>query len=193
MQQGRLNRKSSSGFGCFKRQRVAIVVDMTNQEPTYAVKFSELQPFIIPIFTTVKKDIRDEHLRTDRGFFKRNFAGKELGKLTVDDLIAVYSKFIAAGYEQISEFIANRWILRNLDIYNFFESELKQYSQKFDQIDELDSEFATSLINEATGRFGPENTYIFSVLNFVALPGSLLKQLRDNAIHAHATVTAATT
>lgn len=166
---------------------------MTNQEHPYAVKFSELQPFLHAIFSTVRKDLRDEHLRTDRGFYKRNFAGKELSKLTVDDFLAVYPKFIAAGYEQLSEFIANRWILRNLEVYNFFEAELKQYSKKFHQIEELDTDFAASLVEQATARFGPENTYIFSVLNFVALPNSVHKSLRDNAIHAHATVTTATT
>lgn len=164
---------------------------MTKLTPPYAAKFSELQPFIAAIFTTVKKDLRDEHLRTDRGFFKRNFAGKELGKLTVDDFLAVYPKFIAAGFESISEFIANRWILRNLEVYNFFEKALKQYSQKFYQIEKLDAEFATSLIEEASKLFGPENTYIFSVLNFVALPESVHKQLRDNALQAHDTVTTA--
>lgn len=166
---------------------------MTTQETPYAVKFAELQPFHAAIFTEIKKDLRDEHLRADRGFFKRNFAGKELSKLTVDDLLRVYPKIIAAGYEPVSEFIANRWLLRHLDVYNFFESRLKECNEKFEQITQLEHSFAESLLNDALGKFGPQDTYIFSVLNSVAFPASLLEKLQNLALQSHAATTTAST
>jgi hypothetical protein len=164
-------------------------MSMTKHDLPYAAKFSELEPFYTPIFTTVKKDLRDEHLRTDKGFFKRNFTGRELNKLTVDDLLAVYPKLIAAGYEPLSEFIANRWLLRNLGIYNYFEARLKQCTEKFEQIEVLDVEFAKSLMEDAVSQFGAQNTYIFSVLNCVAFPADMMKELRTNAINMHASAT----
>lgn len=164
-------------------------MSMTKHDLPYAAKFSELQPFYTAIFTTVKKDLRDEHLKSDKGFFKRNFAGRELNKLTVDDLMAVYPKVIAAGFEPLSEFIANRWLLRNLGIYNFFESRLKECTEKFEQIEVLDAVFAKSLMSDAVSQFGPQNTYIFSVLNCVAFPADMMKELRQNAMNMHAPAT----
>lgn len=161
---------------------------MTKQEPTYAQKFAELQPLHTAIFTDVKNDLRDEHLRTDKGFFKRNFVGKERNRVSVDDLLQVYPKFIAAGFEELSEFIGNRWLLRHLDIYNFFEERLKQYNEKFYQIQELEIDFAKSLLDDAVSSFGPQNTYIFSILNCVAFPIDLMKELRTNAVQDHASV-----
>ncbi len=161
---------------------LAIVFGMTTkQELTYAQKFEELQPFYTAIFTCVKKDLRDNHLRADRGFFKRNFPGKELNKVTVDDFLAIYPKIVALGYENVGEFIANRWLLRHLDIYNFFEDRLKQHSENFDEIVELEMPFAKTLLDDAVKAFGAQNTYIFSVLNSVAFSAKLMKELRDNA------------
>lgn len=157
---------------------------MIKQELTYKERFQRLQPFLRTIFTDVKKDIRDEHLRSDRGFFKRNFPGKELSKLTVDDFLNVYPKFLEAGQETVGEFITNRWLLRHLDIYNFFEDRLTGLSEQFDEIAELERSFAKSLIEEAVERFGAEDCYIFSVLNSVALPPDLLQKLASDATAA---------
>ncbi len=166
---------------------------MTTQEKPYTEKFAELQPFLVAIFTEIKKDIRDEHLRADRGFFKRNFPGKELSKLTVDDLLRVYPKIIAAGYEPVSEFIANKWLLRHLDIYNFFESRLKEYDEKFELITELEESFAQTLLNDAVAKFGLQDSYIFSVLNSVAFPAAMMKKLQTDATQTHATTTTTST
>ncbi len=166
---------------------------MTKNEPTYAQKFNKLQPFFVAIFTAIKKDLRDEHLRADKGFFKRNFPGKELSKVTVDDLLAVYPILIERGYEQIGEFIANRWLLRHLDIYNFFEEQLKHYAEDFDKIVELEEAFARKLLDDAVRNFGPENTYIFSVLNCVAFSMPLMNELRTNASMQYASVISSTT
>lgn len=159
---------------------------MTKQELTYAQKFAILEPFHEAIFTNVKKDFRDEHLRTDRGFCKRNFGSKELSKITVEDLLRVYPKLIAAGYEPISEFISNRWLLRHLDIYNYFEDALKQHTEDFDKIEELEAGFARTLLDVAVTKFGAVDTYIFSILNSVAFSSVMMNELRASAIHSYA-------
>lgn len=150
-------------------------------DTTYAQKFAELAPWYDQIFTSVKKDLRDEHLKADKNFFKRNFPGKMINKLEVQDLISVYAKFIERGFEELSEFIANRWLLRHLDIYNFFEQELKKTNVHFEQIDELEEATARSLMQEAIEKFGAVDSYIFSIINMVAFPPSVLNELKSHA------------
>ena len=130
--------------------------------------------------------MRDEHLRTDRGFFKRNFPSKDLSKITVEDLLRVYPKMIAAGYEPLSEFISNRWLLRHLDIYNYFEDSLKQHTEDFDKIEELEASFARTLLDDAVAKFGSVDSYIFSILNSVAFSQVLMNELRSKAIESYA-------
>ncbi len=160
---------------------------MTKTESTYAHKFQELSAWYPQIFTSVKNDLRDEHLKIDKGFLKRNFPGKAPNKLTVEDLIRVYSKFIAQGYEELSEFIANRWLLRHLDIYNFFEECLKKSYEHFDQIAVLDDSIARPLLQEAIAKFGAVDTYIFSQLNAVAFSAALMQELKEHAAKSTAT------
>lgn len=157
---------------------------MTTQQQSYAEKFALLEPFHTLIFTDIKKELRDEHLRTDRGFYKRNFAPKELKALTVDDFMRVYPKYIADGFEELSDFIANRWLLRHLDIYNFYEARLQKYSQDFDKIQELEKPFAEQLLKDSVAAFGAKNSYIFAVLNSVAFPQDLFNELRSHATAA---------
>ncbi len=157
---------------------------MTTQTTT---KLAELQPFYTIIFTDVKKDLRDDHLRTDRGFFKRNFHPKALNKISVDDFIEVYSKVIEQGFEEVCEFISNRWVLRHLDIYNFFEARLKEVSDKFFEITALEPVFAKKLLDDALEQFGPVDTYIFAELNDVAFGNELMQELRKMALHARTT------
>lgn len=160
------------------------IVSIMIAEPTYAQKFAKLEPWHRDIFLTVKKELRDEHLKLDRNFFKRNFTGIELQKIAVDDLLNVYPKLIAEGYEPLGEFIANRWLLRHLEIYNFFEERLKQNYAHFDQLQVLDYDFAKTLLDDATAKFGCIDCHIFSVLNCVAFPEDLMKELQQMARHA---------
>ncbi len=150
---------------------------------TQTAKLTELEPFYTVIFTDVKKDLRDDHLRTDRGFFKRNFHPKALNKITVDDFITVYSKVIEQGFEEVSEFISNRWVLRHLDIYNFFEAKLKAVNDKFFELTELEPTFAKTLMDDAVAQFGAIDTYIFAELNDVAFGSTLLQELRTMALN----------
>lgn len=150
-------------------------------EQTYAQKFALLAPFHNEIFTAVRKALREEHLKQNRGFFKRHFAGLEINKVTVDDLLRVYPQLIAKGDESVGEFIANRWLLRHLEVYNFFENRLKAYDENFENIQELEKTFAKSLLTDAVAAFGAKNSYIFAILNSVALPAQLLKELHAAA------------
>lgn len=164
-----------------------MLLAMTNTQLPYAQKFAELAPWYDQIFTSVKKDLRDEHLKIDKGFFKRNFPGRVVNKLQVEDLIAVYPKFIAAGSEKLGEFIANRWLLRHLEIYNFFEETLKKSYDDLEQIQEIDEAIAKALMCDAITRYGAVDCYIFSVLNAVAFSPSMLNELKTHATESLAT------
>jgi len=166
---------------------------MTTEIAAYIDKLKELAPFYPVLFTDIRKDLRDDHLRSDKSFFKRNFTEKTVNKVTVDELIHVYSKIIEAGYEDVAVFIGNRWVLRHLDIYNFFESRLKKIKEDFSKIDALEPDFAKSLLDAAVEAFGAVNTYIFSQLNTVAFGQNLMQELREMAVKEYARVFTSTT
>ena len=143
--------------------------------------FRLLAPWHPRIFAAVKKDVRNEHLKLDKAFYKVHFGNKVLIRLTVDDLLSVYPAVIAKGHEKLAEFIANRWILRHIDVYNFFESKLKAINPQVEKIVLIDEEAATRIIDEAVRLFGAEDSYIFCIFNQVAFSTLQLERLRSGA------------
>lgn len=151
---------------------------------SYCSQFTILQPWHHAIFSCVKKDLRNEHLKFDKAFFHTHFGTKVLVKLTVDDLLKVYPGVIAAGHEKLAEFIVNRWLLKHLPIYNFFELHLKLLNPKIEEIEQIQPELSQKLIDEAVEKFGAINTYIFSIFNSVSFSLETFEQLRNRAHEA---------
>lgn len=158
-----------------------LVFAMTTQTDTFAHIFSLLEPFYGEIFTSVRNDLRDQHLRTDKAFLKKNFPNKRLSFLTADDFAKVYPQRIVQGHESLGEFIANRWLLKHLEIYNFFEDELKKIHPAFEEISALDELAGRNIMLEAVKLFGAKECYIFALFNGVRFSQSLLDELRQAA------------
>lgn len=153
----------------------------------YQEKFQLLNPWIFKIIDTVKKDLKQEHLQQDGKFAKQHFQGKNIQKLTAEDLAPAYSQWIASGApggEEIGEFIANRWLLKNTEIYNYFEEQLQNVNPEFNEIEELEKNLAQTIMDHSVEQFGALKTYIFSVLNSVVFPQTLLQRLHDLALAA---------
>ena len=148
---------------------------------TYKDKFAMLKEWLPSMFDSVKKDLRGEHLKQDPLFTKKYFAGKNLNKLTVEELVDGYTQAVNDGLEQVGEFISNRWLLKNTEVYNYFETQLQQINPNFQEIDELDKDHSLKLIDGATKEFGAPRTYLFAVLNSVVFPKEVYKQLGDKA------------
>ena len=152
-----------------------------SSDTTYVQKFAQLSPFYSQIFATVKKDCKSEHLAIDNKFFKAHFPGKNLAKLTTEELLEVYPKIIQDGHEALAEFVANRWLLKRMEIYSFFEEELKTINPQFDQILEIPLDHAQEMLVRADSEFHPADCYIFCVFNSVAFPESIYEALKKKA------------
>ena len=148
---------------------------------SYQEKFQWIQPWLISIIDIVKKDLKNEHLRIDKAFCKKYFLAKSPNQLQAEEMAIAYEKDIAEGNVGLGEFIASRWLLKNTDVYGFFEEELKHVLHEFDQITELTQEHSMRLIQKATAQFGAVKTYIFSVFNEVVFTQEAFATLKTTA------------
>lgn len=154
---------------------------------TYKEKFIMLQEWMPLIIDTVKKDLKNEHLRNDLGFVRTYFPGKTVAKITTEELAPAYTRAIASAEntEELAEFIANRWLLKNSELYHYFEEELKKINPNFSELDSIDMSTAQRLMDEASRQFGPVSTYLFCVFNSVVFPEEIYRVLGQHAkVHA---------
>ena len=150
------------------------------KEDLYVKKFALLQPWIGDILTLVKKEIKSEHLRKDGAFMLQHFPKKTIDKISLEELIAIYSKEVGHN-EQVGEWIASRWILKHGEVYHFFAERLKKINPKFDEIAEIPATAAQELIKEGSLHFGAKAIYIFSILNAVMFSSNDFAALRSTA------------
>jgi len=144
------------------------------KDSTYKEKLAILKSWIPSIVEEIKKDLKNDHLKKDWAFTKTHFKTKNINKLTSEELAAGYLNAIDNGAdgEAIGEFIANRWLLKNTDLYYFFEQRLENISADFNEIEVLDDADAKSLMEDSISQFGAVKSYIFSVFNSVVFPES---------------------
>lgn len=90
---------------------------------TYKEKFADLQEWIPLLVEAVKKDLRNEHLKKDLNFVKKFLSSKNVHKVTIEELAEAYQKAIQEEEqgEELAEFITSRWLLKNSELYEFFE------------------------------------------------------------------------
>ena len=148
----------------------------------YQEKFEFLKLWLADIIELVKKDLKKEHLKIDKEFCRRYFLGKNLNHIPIHEMVKAYAQDIADGNVGLGEFIASRWLLKNTDIYDFFEQALKSISDDFDQLEELSKEQYLPLLNGSVKEFGLTKTYLFAILNSVVFPEELYADLRQRAI-----------
>lgn len=152
---------------------------------TYKEKFSMLKEWLPVILDPIKRDLKNDHLKKDREFYKNYFSGKNLNKITSDDMVAAYSRVFddLEDLEEIGEFITNRWLLKNTEIYNLFEEKLTSLTDDFNELETMDEAFSKELMRESVEQFGAVKTYVFSVLNSVVFPKSVFDELLVEAQH----------
>jgi hypothetical protein len=158
------------------------------KETGYQEKFLMLAPWMMEIVDVVKKDLRNEHLKIDRNFCKRYFLGKNLNQIELSEMCDAYQKDIAEGNVGLGEFIATRWLLKNGDIYGYFESSLKSITTDFEKLDVLPTDVSTALCEKSVKDFGAVRTYLFSVFNSVVFPSTVYEKLRERALKENKTV-----
>jgi hypothetical protein len=150
---------------------------------TYKEKFADLQEWIPLLIEAVKKDLRNEHLKKDFYFVKKFLSSKNIHKVSTDELAEAYQKAIQEEEqgEELAEFITSRWLLKNSDLYEFFEQQLSKINPDFTNLEELAPTEAQTLIDASIREFGAPQTYLFSVLNSVVFPKESFQKLKVQA------------
>lgn len=156
------------------------------KDATYKQKYSDLAEWMPLIIEIVKRDLKADHLRKDLAFVKKFLQAKNINKLGTEELAQAYHRAIQEEEkgEEIAEFITSRWLLKNSELYDFFETHLNQITSDFTALDELDESTSHRLMEASIQHFGAPATYLFSVLNSVVFPASIFKQLKDRAQEA---------
>ncbi len=151
------------------------------KETGYQEKIEMVKAWLADIMEVIKRDLRNEHLKVDKTFCKRYFFGKNPLQVTTEEMASAYEKDIAQGNVGLGEFIATRWLLRNTDVYGFFEEKIKSIHADFENLEELSLEESNLLLENAIAQFGATRTYIFSVFNSVVFPREVYDRLKKLA------------
>lgn len=154
----------------------------TVDRKTWAGRFAILSPWFSDIMNVVKRDCKSEHLRLDPVFVRQHFGGVPIHRITVEELRAVYMQQILGGHNRLAEFVTNRWLFRNMDVYRFFEDSLQKIAVDFEKIAELTKEQAEPLIADALLKFDAEKVFCFITINEVAIPNECFEKLQRQAL-----------
>lgn len=160
--------------------------DFMLKEATYKQKFAMLTPLMAAIIEEIKKEIKNDHLRNDHKFCGQYFPSKHVAKLTVPELQEGYLNALQADEhsEIVGDFLAQRWIVKKADVYNFFETMLMQISPEFSELTEIELPKAQEMVSKSVAQFGPVDVYLFSVLNAVVFPEVVFNDLKKQAIES---------
>lgn len=155
------------------------------KDVTYKDKFKLLDQWLQMIVESVKKDLKIEHLKKDWQFAKKYFPNKNIAKLSAEELTEGYKLALnnEETAEALAEFISNRWLLKNTELYHFFEERLQKINPNFNDLVEIEHKQAQSLMEEAVNHFGAPKTYLFSIINSVVFPKEIYDKLSQQAQH----------
>lgn len=153
------------------------------QTQTYKIKFQEIAEWMPLIMEETKKDLKNEHLRKDPAFVKAYFSHNNLPKITTEELSQGYLKAFQneENPEALGDFITSRWLMKNSEIYDFFEIKLSHINPDFASIEQLNETQSKEIIEESTKKFGALKTFLFAVLNSVVFDSASFKQLKEHA------------
>lgn len=150
---------------------------------TYKEKFAMLKSWMPSLVDEIKKDLKNEHLKNDWMFVKKYLGGKNLNKVSNEEIAEAYSSAVESedSAEEIGEFLSNRWLLKHGDIYQYFEAKLSAIDPNFSDLEVIDKSKAQDIVDGSVKHFGPVNTYLFSVLNSVVFPKDVYEALNRKA------------
>jgi hypothetical protein len=139
---------------------------------------SSLFPLII---SDIKKDIKSELVKFDYKVFQKLFGKCHIAKLSVQDLVKPLFQEIE-GNSKLEEWIIERWIEKNADMYHFFARLLMVINPKFEEIKLLSDSDGEKIVAAASEKFGLQKTYLFSLFNGVAFSPAIFEKLAAQAV-----------
>jgi hypothetical protein len=154
----------------------------TVDRKSWSGRFAILSPWFSDIMNVVKRDCKSEHLRLDPLFVRQHFGGVPIHRITFEEMRAVYLQQVIGGHDRLAEFVTNRWLFRNMEMYRFFEESLQKISTDFEKIAELTNEQAEPLLAQALQKFDVEKVFCFIILNEVAVPNDCFEKLQRQAL-----------
>ncbi len=144
-------------------------------------QFQTLQNWTYDILDAIKKDIKTDHLHTDPVFYRTYFGNRPQNRLTAEEIFSAYEAELVKGNQALSEWVVNRWVFKNGDLYQHFAERLGEINPDFDQIKHLTEEESRRILDGAAASFGAISTFLFALLNGVVFPQSILDLLRKEA------------
>lgn len=143
--------------------------------------FKILKPWLTEVLSTIKKEIKTEHLPSNPPFYRTYFGTRPINRLTSEEISAAYEKELLEGNSDLGEWVVNRWVFRNGDLYDHFAQRLSQINPEFSEIKALTEEESQRVLNGAAENFGAVAVYLFSILNGVVFPEKVLEKLSKEA------------
>ena len=144
-------------------------------------QFLSLQNWTQEILNAIKKDIKTDHLHTDPVFYRTHFGTRPQNRLTSEEIFAAYEKELLQGNQDLSEWVVNRWVFKHGDLYKHFADGLSKVNPNFSEIEQLSAQESEQILKGAAESFGAIATFLFSLLNGVVFPESVLEYLRKAA------------
>lgn len=144
-------------------------------------QFLTLRNWTFEILNCIKKDIKTDHLHTDPVFYRTYFGNRPRNRLTAEEIFSAYEAELMKGNEELAEWVVNRWVFKNGELYQHFAERLSQVNPNFNEIKQLSEEESLQILEGAAESYGAIPTFLFSLLNGVVFPDPILKRLRKDA------------
>lgn len=140
-------------------------------------QFLPLKNWIFVVLETIKKDIKSEHLGSDPQFYRAHFGNRPQNRLTTEEIFAVYEKELLKGNRELAEWVVNRWVFKNGDLYQVFAERLSEIHPEFDKIQNITDQQSEKVLEGTVETFGAISTFLFVLLNGVVFPESVKAKL----------------
>ena len=142
-------------------------------------QFQALQNWTQEVLNAIKKDIKTDHLHTDPVFYRPILAIA----LKIDSLPRRFSQLMKKsclkGNEDLAEWVVNRWVFQaRRPLSALCRAAQRDQSQTLIRFKSLLKRRVKRVLEGAPEAFGAIPTFLFSVLNGVVFPESVLERLR---------------
>lgn len=144
-------------------------------------QFVSLKNWMHVILNAIKKDIKQDHLGTDPEFYRKHFGNRPQNRLTAEEIFDAYEKTLIEGNQELAEWVINRWVFKNGDLYQVFADRLSKINPQFEKIQTLSEEESENVLAGTVEQFGAIPTFLFVILNGVVFPESVREKLQKIA------------
>ncbi|HEY4255008.1 MAG TPA: hypothetical protein VGM34_01510 [Chlamydiales bacterium] len=143
--------------------------------------FQRLRPWLNEITASIRKDIKTDFLPGSHAFYRTYFGNRPQSRVSFEEIQEAFAKELLAGNEEMAEWVVNRWVFKHGDLYTHFAERMMGINPQFDEIVEFTLSQSEEILKGAIEAFGAKAVYLFSVLNKVVFPASILDRLEAAA------------